>query len=368
MPKSGLVRAFSPGRIAEILSHPRDHPTELSLLVGMAILTVFALSVIFALLFVKTSSKRQKRSGGHLKRAGRKQLLWLLVTIGWFIVLLLSVSYAFVADPAFCLSCHGASRLAKDLRSSAHKRLACQDCHETPGFVGSIAYRLEVGRMVVAKLIGRESGAAGSASRDACLSCHEKEISKTVVAKSIRIEHKVPIAKGYRCERCHFGIAHNEPKREMRMSICYDCHGKDEPLRCEVCHVDIAGNTAYSLKNYAKVALSSTVVCEKCHDPERECVRCHRIAMPHSAEFKRWGHALRAVTDRRECLECHKLAECARCHPKTPGPHGNPDWFKEHGSASRMPQAGCFSCHRVYDCLSCHVDLNSYGIRAMPSR
>lgn len=369
MPSSRLVRAFSMSRIIEVLSQPRDHPKELSLLVGMVILVVFAVIVLFALLFVRTSAERKRRAGKDLKLATPKELAWLLALLGWLIALGAIASYSLVASPTFCLSCHGSSRLAKDLKSTIHAKLACQDCHQTPGLAGSIAYRLEVGRMVVGKIMGKGGSAAGSASRDACLACHEGDISKTIIAKSIKMRHKEPIERGYRCEQCHFKIAHNEPKRQSAMSTCYDCHGNGKPLKCDVCHVAWVGQTNYSLSDYAKVTLSSEVTCERCHDVEKECVRCHKVPMPHTEDFKRGGHALLAGEDRKSCLDCHKVEDCIRCHPRMPGPHVDVSgWIKQHGPSSRSPKADCSKCHPQVDCLACHDDLQSFKLRTLPNR
>ncbi|MCL5292348.1 MAG: NapC/NirT family cytochrome c [Actinobacteria bacterium] len=372
MQSSRLSYAFNWNRLVEIISQPREHPKELSLLVGMAILFIFTLIVLFALFFVHTSTEKKKKVGQSVRLRTPRELTWFLGLIGWLIVISFATSYVLVASPTFCLSCHGASRVAKDLKSSVHAGLACQDCHQTPGFVGSTAYRLEVGRMVIGQIMGRNASAAGSASRDACLSCHAEIAIKTIVAKSIRVKHKEPVEQGYRCERCHFKIAHNEPRRSVAMDTCYDCHGKGRALRCGACHVTRAGNTNYSLTDYSKATLSAKIECQRCHDAEKECLSCHKIAMPHSTEFARGGgHALRAGTDRQLCLYCHKIADCARCHSRMPGPHEQvKGWIKGHGPSSRLPQAGCSNphCHPQTDCVACHTDLESFNIRGLPSR
>ncbi|MHB0977675.1 MAG: NapC/NirT family cytochrome c [Candidatus Aquicultorales bacterium] len=358
-----VLQTLNPSHAIEVLRQPKSHPKEFALLVSIAVLMVFAFLVVFALTFVMKKREKNRESGHYIRPLTVKELGVILGVVGWFMVLSFSASYVLVASPTFCLACHGSSRVAQDLKSSVHKKLACQNCHQTPGLVGSVAYRLEIGRMVVGQIRGLNEQAAGSASRDACLHCHEKVIKKTIVAKSIRMEHRRPIEQGYRCEQCHFRIAHNEQKRSVAMSVCYDCHGKDKPLECKACHVNWAGGTNYSLIGYAKVSLNSDIDCRKCHDPKKDCLSCHDLAMPHSKEWNESGHSLRAVTDRKLCDTCHTLGECVKCHPGLPGPH-QIGW--KHGPSSKQSKASCINCHQVRYCFSCHTDLTNYKLKMMP--
>lgn len=336
---------------------------------AMAIVSIFALIVLFAIFFVQTSTRKKRKAGKHVKLATPEELARYLWIIGGLIIFGFSVSFSMATSPSFCLSCHGNSRVARDLKSSVHRKLACQDCHQTPGFLGSVSYRLEVGRMVIGWFMGRTEKAAGSSSRDACLACHRDSIKKTIISKSIRMEHKEPISNGYRCEQCHFGLAHDEAGRWNAMSVCYDCHGKDKPLKCEACHVGWAGASNYPLKDYAKVALLGELECERCHDPEKDCTSCHKIAMPHSEEWKAGGHALKAGSDANQCWTCHKLGSCVKCHPGMPGPHAQvKGWIKLHGVSSREPKANCAGCHKQKECLACHADTLSYRLRVLPDR
>lgn len=364
---SKFLSAFKPSHLIEVIRQPRDHPRELSLLIGMAILLIFALIVLFALLFVKSSRRKKRATGKRLRPATARELVAFLIFFGWLILLSFSASFVLVASPTFCLSCHGNSQVAKDLKSSVHAKLACQDCHQTPGLVGSVSYRLEVGRMVVGQIAGMNANTGGSASRDACLSCHQGIVEKTMITKSIKMKHKEPIDGGYRCEQCHFGLAHNEPKRTVAMSTCFDCHEKGDSILCRTCHTNWAGATDYKLADYAKVNMpSDDMQCNRCHDTDKgKCMSCHKIAMPHSEQWNQGGHAMRGATDRALCAQCHTSGECVKCHPGMPGPHPE-GWIKAHGASSKLPKATCGTCHKLTYCQACHSDLTNYKLKTLP--
>jgi hypothetical protein len=104
--------------------------------------------------------------------------------------------------------------------------------------------------------------------------------------------------------------------------------------------------------------------CTYCHGEggveAKFCADCHKIEMPHPADFKD-THA-KSFQDgqmkKATCSNCHVQFFCDRCHHE--GATGKADWTTvEHVNVVRDKGAEpCFECHAPTVCASCHVGLS----------
>jgi hypothetical protein len=114
---------------------------------------------------------------------------------------------------------------------------------------------------------------------------------------------------------------------------------------------------AAATAGHAVAALESLESCAVCHGPggtsAKRCQACHKLKLPHSAEFKKF-HA----TGRKHpqiCRNCHGFKElCSGCHHV--GSNNRRPWIKVHGGmVAKNGSSTCLEkCHKKTDCQNCH--------------
>lgn len=104
-------------------------------------------------------------------------------------------------------------------------------------------------------------------------------------------------------------------------------------------------------------ALKSLESCEVCHGSggpnAKFCKSCHKLEMPHPAEFK--TNHVSSKKNPAPCRQCHSFKElCSNCHHA--GASRSTAWVQVHGgSVNKGGAAGCIEkCHTKDDCVKCH--------------
>jgi cytochrome c nitrite reductase small subunit len=96
--------------------------------------------------------------------------------------------------------------------------------------------------------------------------------------------------------------------------------------------------------------------CWLCHT-QTTCDDCHRLPMPHPADWPK-AHAAAFAADPRPCKTCHFAQDpgfCEQCHH---GVSTAAEWTLKTGHPVAIKQAGsdksCYKCHEKPYCTSCH--------------
>jgi len=118
-------------------------------------------------------------------------------------------------------------------------------------------------------------------------------------------------------------------------------------------------SSAAAKAGHAVAAQKSMESCAVCHGSggtgAKFCVACHRITLPHSAEFKNF-HGQTGRKAPGICRNCHNFKElCSDCHHV--GSRNGTPWISLHGAAVDKNGADtCLEkCHKKTDCQSCHT-------------
>lgn len=195
-----------------------------------------------------------------------------------------------------------------------------------------------------------------------CDSCHHgKSVKWTYdAAKPWQVQHASAVkTTGVKActTRCH------------QAQFCYDCHTKTKAFPSShkqsgwakplVPTVTVYGKTpAKPSALHALDAQKSMDACEVCHGAGGTeaafCKGCHKITMPHPAEFKKL-HVSGKNTPT-VCANCHTWTElCSNCHHA--GASFTTPWINVHGpQVAQSGAAGCLEkCHKQQDCVNCHT-------------
>jgi hypothetical protein len=294
---------------------------------------------------------------------GRGKRVALVVVL--VLVALVVAGAAVGSLPAVCSSCHG--RQADATGKSQHADMGCYGCHVDNGSWGYLAEKnSEFTRMYTSALLGRGlTQSARLTSRSACLECHSDVLKGVTSANGLSIKHKA-CAPGPSCDGCHSTTAHGKTVRWQTspyMEDCIACHkNKGVSDECETCHTsesaerrDVKGPWQVTHgANWKKThGMGDQSSCGTCH-PSNFCARCHRVPVPHGADFGR-THGEYAQGNEDACVTCHKSTKdfCEKCHGmQMPHPAG---FLKQHSSiAKSTSDARCIRCHVDTDCGLCH--------------
>lgn len=204
-------------------------------------------------------------------------------------------------------------------------------------------------------------------------------------------------AKTFFCEKCHHGTKvgweydtktawqtqHAKAVTEKGVTpclgachdakYCSDCHNKVKPLPSshkakDWLHKNLTvtqypGTPAKASAAHAISAQKSVEACDVCHGPgginAKFCKDCHRIEIPHPAQFKANHVSGRKTPD--VCANCHRQRElCSTCHHQ--GARNDVPWERQHpASVAKFGTQGCFEkCHESKQfCVDCHMKLSA---------
>jgi nitrate/TMAO reductase-like tetraheme cytochrome c subunit len=297
------------------------------------------------------------------------------------------------STPTFCgYTCHIMKPYYDTWRHSAHKNIACVECHIAPGVGAEMRKKIEALNMVVKYLtVTWGTNPWAEVSDAACLRCHERRLLEGSARFGVaRFDHRPHLGEPkdglqLRCTSCHA-----QQTKAQHMSVatntCMLCHLKDQPAnrgtgRCMLCHeipdrlVKTAAGTTFDHRMVARQGLE----CSLCHGrvthgsgevPRERCLSCHNDPAA-LARYEEGGklHHVHTVEHKIECVNCHlaidhgKTAmvramheprgECSTCHGL--GHDAQRDLFAGVGGRGLPPMPGpmytagvtCGGCHNA---------------------
>lgn len=218
--------------------------------------------------------------------------------------------------------------------------------------------------------------AVSKAKPEKCVMCHGKN------------------EKTYFCDSCHHGTAvkwefdtkapwttKQHPKAVAASGVkactekchvakfCVDCHTGKKVLPASHGQANwtkpkppgamtVGDKPAAPSAKHALDAQKSIESCEVCHGSgginAKFCKSCHKLSMPHPAEFK--TNHVSSKKNVAPCRNCHLWPElCSNCHHV--GSSTSKTWISVHGqSVNKNGPAGCVeACHKKNDCVKCHT-------------
>lgn len=156
----------------------------------------------------------------------------LLMLAGIAVVLLLTTTWsvAYTSRSAFCGSCHEMSSMYQSWQLSAHKNVACYDCHAEPGIQGTVKAKAKGLKELYLHVAGAQVMPKADERSINCYNCHQEKVKmNTDKAFTAKDPHTAKhFNNGMTCVTCHSGVVHNI---QTNNSI---------PTRdsCESCHLD----------------------------------------------------------------------------------------------------------------------------------
>lgn len=269
------------------------------------------------------------------------------------------------SNPDACALCHRAE--ADSWKFSTHKDIRCAECHQPSGGPGYIIWRIDVARMVVARLTSaRRSPVRAHVASEVCAGCHNSVEKRVIVKRGIRMEHASVVKAGIPCTECHNEVVHGKAvpvPKTATMDKCTSCHKRDDKtLDCNECHLKLAGKLPTSkVGSWAVLhgdgakkthGMGDLYACGACHE-RAQCRSCH-AEMPHPEGWA-YDHAEAAMgADKgKSCFDCHGRSFCDSCHRiEVPHPAG---FLKAHSSVAKQKgEEVCTGCHEKEDCVQCH--------------
>lgn len=242
-------------------------------------------------------------------------------------------------EPAFCARCHASRSQYLLWTGSAHKKVACQQCHPMKGADAARLLQSFVLRGQVERAPGAEPLHKAPVPQRTCIRCHLEETADWPQIRA-SVGHKVHLkAPKVGCLDCHARTIHRfdsaqdacgkchkehvDPSSRMGRLHCNACHnflgGSLIPKRniCRECHVS-EGVDAPAFPDNVHMA---RLPCGACHQPHKArrpnsgtCLGCHEKIARHGLHESR-GHG--------RCADCHRAhqwqtsnADCLRCHQK----------------------------------------------------
>lgn len=295
-----------------------------------------------------------------LSPGARRLIIWLVVCVP-LVVAVAGVVVCAVALPG-CTACHNQPAFVAGTSSTAHRAVACVECHVGDTIVDRAAFgsREFFGMVLpIASARGRE---LARPTDDRCKACHKRISPGVVTANGISIDHSL-CGKGATCTDCHSATGHGKADTWVRtydMDTCLVCHVENGRTACDLCH---KGKTAADRvttgvfatthgKDWRKThGMGKASTCVVCHTAA-DCTECHGVGLPHDRSFLK-AHPQVAKSADARCSTCHDTAFCADCHGiEMPHPKG---FVRRHSTAADRTPALCRRCHADSDCVDCHV-------------
>ena len=212
----------------------------------------------------------------------RRWLVWALVILTTAFIVGLGFAVNHTAQPAFCGSCHEMSVYVTSWKAREHKKVGCLGCHQDPGMMGAVSYRLRMVRYFsLTKIyLRRHRPALTTGGFSACADCHQQVLKRPIVSEGgLRVSHREIADAGIGCDRCHIQVGHESRAMGLTRPMhdyCFACHEKEEREQdCSFCHTkDISVAGTESLGDYRKVNIESINDCSGCHATQ-SCQDCH---------------------------------------------------------------------------------------------
>ncbi len=260
------------------------------------------------------------------------------------------------STPTFCGSCHIMKPYYASWKHSGHNKIACVECHISPGITAEVRKKFEALSMVAKYFTGTYGTKPWAEVDDAaCLRCHERRLLEGKVDfEGVNFDHRPHMTESrrglrLRCTSCHSQIVQGT-HLTVTVSTCALCHFKDQaPNRglgaCRRCHevperVRTPAGNPFDHTQVATMAIS----CSSCHGgvvrgdgrvPKRRCQSCHnqldRLAKYGETNYLHRKHVTEHKVD---CQECHDEIE-----------HGIPSTATLEAAHTGSGSTSCQSCH-----------------------
>jgi len=304
---------------------------------------------------------RQRMTPSDKTEERRDRLRFRLRLVGVVLLLLAiaaaAVSVGLASAPQRCRACHMPNAAATATHAEKMVSYSCWSCHSGPGELERYGRPVRLLRMQVARLFGRAPWIATVDERR-CLACHKRIAAQVVTSRGITVRHKDFIAE-QACQACH---GEHRAATGPSLDRCAACHdGESAANTCVTCHKGGPPKLAAATGWMAVVhdptrwhGPGSSKACVMCH--KDDCLRCHEAQeLPHESG-PRWRlvHGSRAKGDLDGCRTCHDARDCVRCHRmEMPHPKGFLASHPEH--AKRVGRPLCLTCHEDKNCVACHT-------------
>jgi nitrate/TMAO reductase-like tetraheme cytochrome c subunit len=145
-----------------------------------------------------------------------------------FLFVLTSWSVSYTSQSGFCMTCHEMTPMHKTWQMSAHKNIACIQCHTEPGAMGVVKEKAKGLREVYVHLTGTPATIKADERDISCFSCHQDKVKQNAEkALVMKDPHTVRhFENGMTCVSCHGGLVHDAQKNNMIPSrdTCTACH------------------------------------------------------------------------------------------------------------------------------------------------
>lgn len=241
------------------------------------------------------------------------------------------------STPQFCGTCHIMKPYYASWKHSKHNKIACVECHISPGITAEVRKKFEALSMVAKYFTGTWGTKPwAEVSDEACLRCHQRRLLEGKVQfHDVTFDHRPHLTESrrglrLRCTSCHSQIVQGT-HLTVTVSTCALCHFKDQGAneglgRCRKCHevpdrVVTAGGMAFDHSQVAKLDMA----CQSCHGnvvrgtgevPKERCYTCHnqpeRIAKYGDKLFLHQMHVTKHKVD---CQVCHSQIEHGKVSP-----------------------------------------------------
>ena len=260
------------------------------------------------------------------------------------------------STPKFCGTCHIMQPYYKSWQHSSHNRIACVECHISPGVTAEIRKKWEAMSMVAKYLTHTYSQHPWAEVEDAaCLRCHERRLLEgRVQFHDVTFDHTPHLTETRRGIRLRCTSCHSQIVQGMHIAVtsstCALCHFQGQQpnqglARCTRCHEvpdRVVGNATASFDHRQVSAMGMD--CRSCHGgvvrgdgnvPKERCVTCHnqpeRIAQFDKPDLLHRKHVTEHKVD---CQNCHLLIE-----------HGQPAPEAATAAAETGNAGTCGACH-----------------------
>ena len=359
--------------IPDILRDPSANPVQAAILLGIVVALVLIVLVSVVLVIMRPSREEEELLREELGEdveieTVARPISWptilsvvVLVALAIWVITGVTTSSADV-----CSSCHrSTAHTSAPPGGDPHASVACVSCHEGGGRVARLTVNLATRvRHVVAARIGVSGGGGYGrpVASDGCANCHRGQIEGVFYNKKqgVRVSHEEPLAAGAQCVDCHTLANGAVSSVTVGMAPCLRCHdGKRAKAECNVCHV---GDPSGAIRSSVTTGSMASVLvpnpqCDGCHTDMSSCDACHGISMPHSLEFRAYGHAREAATDiwsngsagAETCAKCHYPGHnnCIQdgCHGAPFPSHPSPAWRDLHKLATWSGSQNTCACH-----------------------
>ena len=252
------------------------------------------------------------------------------LALGLFVVLVLLAMLG-TSTPRFCGTCHIMKPYYASWKASKHNRIACVECHISPGIGAELRKKYEALSMVVKYFTATYGTKPWAEVDDAnCLRCHERRLLEgRVDFQGVIFDHTPHLTESrkgirLRCTSCHSQVMVGS-HIAVTPSTCALCHFKGQTpdqgtARCRLCHavpgrVTTATGMSFDHGEVSRLGTS----CSACHAgvvrgtgdvPQIRCLTCHnqpeRLARYSDTDYLHDWHVSKHKVD---CTNCHLVIE-----------------------------------------------------------